>query len=176
MALFWAKGYGATSMADLEEHLRLGRISLYGTFGGKKQLFLKCLEKYRRDVTAPLLQKLDDTNGLAGIRNFFAAVLAAPPHIRRRGCLIVNTMVAADEPGEDVDAVIRDHVQHVERCFLRAIKAGQKAGTIDRHVKPRGAARMLVTVAHGAFALHRVGVDPGLTKTAIQTALATLTA
>ncbi|MBU6472966.1 MAG: TetR/AcrR family transcriptional regulator, partial [Alphaproteobacteria bacterium] len=167
MALFWAKGYGATSISDLETHLQLGRISLYSAFGSKKQLFLRCLEKYRRDITAPLLQKLDDKDGLRGIRNFFATVLTSPPDIRRRGCLIVNTMVAAEEPDHSVDAVIQDHVLRVEQCFLRAIRAGQKAGTIGRHIKPRGAARLLVTLAHGAFALHRVGVDPALTKTAV---------
>ncbi len=175
MALFWAKGYSATSMADLEAHLNLGRVSLYGAFGDKKHLFLKCLEKYRRDVTAPLLQKLDAKNGLTGIRDFFDAVLTSPPDIRRRGCLIVNTMVASDEPDEDINVVIRDHVRHVEQRFLRAIRTGQDARVIGRHIKPRGSARMLVTVAHGAFALHRFGVEPGLTKMAVQTALATLT-
>ena len=176
MLLFWAKGYGATSMSDLETHLQLGRISLYGAFGGKKQLFLKCLEKYRRDITVPLLQKLDDKDGLRGIRNFFDTVLRSPPDIRRRGCLIVNTMVAAEEPDQVVDTVIKDHVLRVEQCFLRAIKAGQKAGTIHHRIKAHASARMLVTLAHGIFALHRVGVDPALTKTAVQTALATLIA
>ena len=176
MTLFWTRGYSATSLADLETHLGLGRVSLYGTFGDKHQLFLECLRKYRQEVAAPLLQRLDDADGLTGIRRFFNAVLTAPPDIRRRGCLIVNTMVAADEPDGDVNAVIHDHVQRVERCFRRAIRTGQEAGTIGRHVKARASARLLVTVAHGAFALHRAGIDPGLTKMAVHAALATLTA
>ena len=154
MTLFWVKGFAATSMADLEAHLSLGRISLYGAFGSKKQLFLKCLEKYRCDVTAPLLQKLDDKNGLAGIQNFFDAVLTLPPDLRRRGCLIVNTMVAADEPDKDIDAVIQDHVQRVEQDFLRAIRmspgrqprpgvgAGKAYRTRSRAFNARRAARL----------------------------------
>jgi len=171
MALFWAKGFATTSMADLEAHLGLGRVSLYGAFGGKKQLFLKCLEKYRRDVTAPLLQKLDAKNGLAGIRDFFDAVLTSPPAVRRRGCLIVNTLVAATEPDPTVDAIIGEHVRHVETRFVRAIRRGQAVGTIASHVRPRGSARLLVTVAHGTFALNRCGIAPDVTKAAIRTAL-----
>jgi TetR/AcrR family transcriptional repressor of nem operon len=171
MALFWAKGFATTSMADLEAHLGLGRVSLYGAFGDKRQLFLECLRKYRREVAAPLLQSLDDDDGLAAIRRFFAAIVGAPPAVRRRGCLIVNTLVAATEPDPAVDAIIGEHVRHVETRFVRAIRRGQAVGTIASHVRPRGSARLLVTLAHGTFALNRCGIAPDLTKAAIRTAL-----
>jgi AcrR family transcriptional regulator len=32
MALFWAKGYAATGMAELQEQMGIGRKSLYDTF------------------------------------------------------------------------------------------------------------------------------------------------
>jgi TetR/AcrR family transcriptional repressor of nem operon len=46
MELFWSRGYEATSMADLVEHLRVARASIYATFGGKHDLYLKALERY----------------------------------------------------------------------------------------------------------------------------------
>ena len=44
--LFWDRGYEATSVADLEKHLGVGRQSLYNTFGDKRELFLRSLSRY----------------------------------------------------------------------------------------------------------------------------------
>ncbi len=44
--LFWRRGYEATSMADLVEHLGVARASIYATFGGKRELYLKALDRY----------------------------------------------------------------------------------------------------------------------------------
>jgi AcrR family transcriptional regulator len=44
--LFWAKGYEGTSISDLEEHLGMGRQSLYGAFGDKHELYVKAMDRY----------------------------------------------------------------------------------------------------------------------------------
>ena len=44
--LFWDQGYEATSISDLEEHLGVGRQSLYNTFGDKRELFVQALQRY----------------------------------------------------------------------------------------------------------------------------------
>lgn len=175
MELFWIKGFMATSIADLEAHLGIGRVSLYGAFGDKRQLFLECLRAYRRNVALPLLRQLDEPNGLAGIRRFFAEVASASPAIRRRGCLIVNTLVAANDPAPAVGALVQDHLHFVEDRFFHAIRRGQAVGAIAGHLKPRGTARKLLTLAHGTFALNRSGAPPDLTNAAIRTALDGLT-
>ena len=57
--LFWSQGFDATSIADLEKHLGLGRQSLYNTYGDKRTLFLRAIQRYaetnRREAVAPLL-------------------------------------------------------------------------------------------------------------------------
>ena len=40
MAVFWKRGYEATSIQDLLEATGINRGSLYATFGNKQQLFL----------------------------------------------------------------------------------------------------------------------------------------
>ncbi len=46
MKLFWAQGYAATGMAELQSAMGIGRKSLYDTFGNKRQLFIKTLQLY----------------------------------------------------------------------------------------------------------------------------------
>jgi hypothetical protein len=50
VAVFWAKGYEATSMQDLVDAMGIQRGSLYATFGSKQQLFLQSLERYGKVV------------------------------------------------------------------------------------------------------------------------------
>jgi len=45
MLLFWERGYEATSIDDLLQQMGINRASLYGTFGQKRELFLKALRQ-----------------------------------------------------------------------------------------------------------------------------------
>src|SRR5687768_16430305 len=47
MELFWQRGYEATSIGDLVDHLGVGRQSLYDTFGDKYALYREALDHYR---------------------------------------------------------------------------------------------------------------------------------
>ena len=54
--------YAATSMADLVLAMGINRASLYATFGDKRRLFLKALERYIETVLEPRLAVLDETD------------------------------------------------------------------------------------------------------------------
>src|SRR4051812_19033882 len=58
LELFWERGYEATSMADLVEHMGVARASIYATFGGKHELYLKALDRYGESVGPYLLTEL----------------------------------------------------------------------------------------------------------------------
>lgn len=46
MELFWRRGYQATSVQNLVDHLGINRQSLYDMFGDKHELFLATLDRY----------------------------------------------------------------------------------------------------------------------------------
>jgi TetR/AcrR family transcriptional regulator, transcriptional repressor for nem operon len=52
--LFWAKGYGSTSIADILSRAQVNSGSLYHFFPGKQDLLLSVLESYR-DGLYPML-------------------------------------------------------------------------------------------------------------------------
>ncbi|MDH3970432.1 MAG: TetR/AcrR family transcriptional regulator, partial [Rhodospirillales bacterium] len=60
MAVFWRKGYAATSVRDLVEATGLNPGSLYDTFDDKHGLFLESVTLYRRTVVARRTGPLED--------------------------------------------------------------------------------------------------------------------
>src|SRR2546423_10461597 len=55
MQLFWEKGYGSTSVADVLQAANVNSGSLYHFFPGKQHLLLAVLEAYRGGIDAMLL-------------------------------------------------------------------------------------------------------------------------
>jgi TetR/AcrR family transcriptional repressor of nem operon len=55
MQLFWEKGYGSTSIADVLHAAQVNSGSLYHYFPGKQDLLLAVLEMYRQGIGPMLL-------------------------------------------------------------------------------------------------------------------------
>jgi TetR/AcrR family transcriptional regulator, transcriptional repressor for nem operon len=55
MELFWAKGYGSTSISDILSRTQLNSGSLYHFFPGKQDLLIAVLETYRDGIHEMLL-------------------------------------------------------------------------------------------------------------------------
>ena len=109
MTLFWQRGYAETSLEHIVSATGLGKGSLYGTFGGKPELFRRSLDRYAdtygRQYEAALSGR--PTPALA-IQAFFDVVLAriADPELPG-GCLIALSAMAAPT----LDDGNRDHVR-----------------------------------------------------------------
>src|SRR3569833_3457972 len=76
---FWSTGYAGTSMDNIAEVTGLGKGSLYGAFGGKRELFHRVFDEYcaqavsgvRRDLEGP------DDEAFARLAAHLRAVAAA---------------------------------------------------------------------------------------------------
>ena len=56
---FWSRGYEATSVRDLAREMGIGGASLYNTFGGKRALFERVLERYANRSTRERIARLE---------------------------------------------------------------------------------------------------------------------
>jgi AcrR family transcriptional regulator len=56
MQLFWEKGYGSTSVADVLQAAKLNSGSLYHFFPGKQDLLIAVLDLYQAGIRAMLLE------------------------------------------------------------------------------------------------------------------------
>ena len=61
LAVFWEKGYEATSTDDLVRAMGIGRQSMYDTFGDKHRLYLEALRLYETESGAELFKRIYET-------------------------------------------------------------------------------------------------------------------
>ena len=93
---FWAKGFEATTLSDLESATGLDRSSIYNSFGGKDGLYRSAAAAYvdsAEDVLfEPLSKGKDGVTDIIEFLDRLADNLGAGTH--PPGCLIVNDMSA----------------------------------------------------------------------------------
>ena len=158
-AAFWSKGYEATSLQDLLQATGLSKSSLYQAFGGKQQLFGRCISAYTDRMVAMLLERLGNSRSAI---EFIDAVLteigSEGAHGRRPvGCLVMNT---ASEFGQR-DPVFAEWVEtgiaRVRAVMLRAIEQGQRSGEVSRSRSAAALADYLMSSVAGLRTMVKAG-------------------
>src|SRR5262245_6778969 len=89
LGTFWRKGYEATSVHDLVAAMGIQRASLYGTFGDKRELYLRALRSYQaRSLDAMATALARGRSPKAAVRRFVLGVAAqAGGRQGRFGCM-----------------------------------------------------------------------------------------
>lgn len=127
MQLFWEKGYGSTSVADVLQAAKVNSGSLYHFFPGKQDLLLAVLEAYRGGIgemlLAPAWKSVADP-----IEKIFALLARYRQSILKTdcvyGCPIGSLALEIHEPDPPVRKALADNfnawVDAVEQCLLEA--------------------------------------------------------
>ncbi|WPB89984.1 TetR/AcrR family transcriptional regulator [Streptomyces malaysiensis] len=177
LELFWQRGYEATSMAHLVDHLGIGRASIYATFGSKHELYLKAMDRYAEAHDPYLLAELSQPGPAlpavrAVVRRFAAE--AASPEKRLAGCLVTNT--AAELAPHDPAAARRVELSwdRVETPLHSALIRAQTQGELPEDRDPRALARMLFVLLQGLRVVGKASDDPARVRDAAEQALALL--
>ncbi|GAA3244058.1 TetR/AcrR family transcriptional regulator [Streptomyces sp. NPDC057386] len=177
LELFWERGYEATSMADLVQHLGIGRASIYATYGNKRDLYLKALDRYGELHCTPLTRELSEPGPAlpavrAVVRRFAAE--AADDTCRARGCLVTNT--AAELAPHDRDAAHRVELSwtNLETLLHSALLRAQAQGELPKERDPRALARMLLVLLQGLRVVGKASSDPARVRDAAEQALTLL--
>jgi TetR/AcrR family transcriptional repressor of nem operon len=127
MQLFWEKGYGSTSVADVLQAAKVNSGSLYHFFPGKQDLLLAVLEAYRGGIDAMLLAPA--WKGVADpIEKIFALLARYRQSVVQTGCVygcpIGSLALEIHEPDPPVRKALAGNfnawVDAVERCLLEA--------------------------------------------------------
>ncbi|MFZ5893713.1 MAG: TetR/AcrR family transcriptional regulator [Myxococcota bacterium] len=178
MELFWERGYDATSMSDLTEALGVGRQSLYGAFGDKRQLFLECMDRY---VEVVLKTAIFDPLGAEGspLENVHRVLDGWEQYAKSsdfRGCLLGKSLGELGQREPELDRVLRTKLDRMSQSFERALKLAKKQGELLPSADPRVLARTLTAFAQGAGMVCQVWREPELIQQTLQGARALLVA
>lgn len=153
---FWRNGYDATGVAELVDATGVGRASLYGAFGSKRDMLERSLDWYLNETIEPLVLSLE--SGLDAIEQrflMFAQVLEAMPERARLGCMMVNVGSEVGSVDEGLGVKAGSYRDRFRLAFERGLTAAVEAGDIEGPVE--GRAQLLTLLMMGMFVAIRSG-------------------
>lgn len=158
MELFWKKGYSATSVQDMVNHLGINRGSMYSTFGDKKNLFNKSLALYcsiNQDATFEFLKR--EKSVKYGLRKLFGIFIADSISDRdQKGCFVVNTTTELTPSDKDINKVLLQNKDALEKMFYDFLKLGQDRGEISKDKDIQAISSLIYTLFSGIRVVARL--------------------
>jgi AcrR family transcriptional regulator len=151
MELFWLKGYGSTSIADILSRSQVNSGSLYHYFPGKQDLLVAVLEAYRDGIGAMLIEpawaEVEDP-----IERIFALLAKYRSLIVETdcsyGCPIGSLALEIHEP----DPVVRERMAQNFDGWTAAIRSCLEAARdrLSADLDLQATAEFVLTVMEGA--------------------------
>ena len=154
---FWAYGYAATSVQDLESATGLSRSSLYATFGDKRHLYVRVLQTYRGDSQTYLrdLVAFAKTFHDAVERLFCDAAVRICACPLRKGCLIANAPAELASVDDEVSAFVCDN----RETFVTTLLPLAERDASGLPLKPAAACDFVFTLYSGLSLLGKSGAS-----------------
>jgi AcrR family transcriptional regulator len=162
MELFWLKGYGSTSIADILSRSQVNSGSLYYFFPGKQDVLIAVLEAYRDGIGAMLLEP-----AWAGVDDPVERVFALLARYRQAivetdceyGCPIGSLALELHEP----DPAVRELLAANFRAWVAAVEAELRnaADRLPESTDFHGLAELALNVMEGGVMQARTFRDVG---------------
>lgn len=159
--VFWCKGYEATSMSDLLTAMKLSKSSLYQSFGGKPQLFTRCLTRYQERFTSQLNRGLREAeSGRRFIEAVFQSVAdTAQEPDGKKGCLVGNSASELGQRDTVLGKPVAQGLRGLGEVFKAALKRAQGEGDVSPRADLNALASYLVSAMTGLRTLIKSGLD-----------------
>ncbi|MER7442251.1 TetR/AcrR family transcriptional regulator [Micromonospora avicenniae] len=163
LELFWERGYEATSMSDLVEHLGIARASIYATFGSKQDFFALALRRYLDDTDPKIMTEVSQPGPvLPAVRALVDRyVTESAEDERQLGCMVVNSAVELAGREDRVARLVEASWAHLETALTSALLRARAQGELPPEADPRALARFLLVFFQGVRVLGRAP-DAGL--------------
>ncbi|MEM7124730.1 MAG: TetR/AcrR family transcriptional regulator [Chloroflexota bacterium] len=161
MALFWQKGYEATSIQDLVNHLGIGRRSLYDTFKSKQALYMAALDRYSEMVKSSLaIPDAQPGSPKMAIRQSFEQIIDQVLNDpSRRGCFMVNSAIELAPHDRLVAECVRDLTQFLEQAFYELLERAKKSGELNPALDLQETAQFLNNAVFGIRVQAKINPD-----------------
>ena len=170
MRIFWSRGYEATSVQDLVDHMGIQRGSLYATFGDKRALFLACLRRYDDAQFGKLSESLERGPVRAAIRRVFESAL--DDGTLECGCFMVNSAAELLPRDPEVGRLVASAMKRQEKALVGALRRGVREGELSLTPKRiEQTARFLMGTLQGLPVLAKTMRDSSVLRDTVAVAL-----
>ena len=153
--LFWEKGYYYSSVDEVVKRSSVAKYGIYGTFGTKRELFLKVLKQYAQDrhndIQGPI-RKPDAS--LPEILSFFKQVPKMVTQQKQlRGCLICNTGVELAKHDAEINIFVSEFFREIAGVMKASLERAVAKGELKAPDDIEALATYLVTEFRTALML-----------------------
>lgn len=156
IGVFREHGFEGTSTAMLVDAMKIGRQSLYDTFGDKWQLYRSAVERYASAETAAHLAALKNrTNAMDGIRTMLDRVVETA----ELSCLGIGSVCEFGQSRPELSELHQVADRRLKEAAILCIAEAQAAGDIDRTLSPSDAANFLFANVAAIRIAARGGAD-----------------
>ncbi len=148
---FRIKGYGGTSVRDLEKATGLKPGSIYSAFGSKRRFYLETLTKYYQYIQASLREALtSQRDPVAGLRAFFDFILGAVvTDTPERCCYVIKSALELSNTDAEVRRLITEHFHVMHELITEAISSAQRMGRVGGDRNPTVVAKLMLNNLFG---------------------------
>jgi TetR/AcrR family transcriptional repressor of nem operon len=165
ISAFSQKGFAATSTVELMRAMKLGRQSMYDTFGDKRALFLKALEVYVSENVRAINDELQAPGSpLAAIRSALVHFSERKDLSSTDGCMGINAICEFGMRDEDVTRITRRAANAQRRTLMDTLTRAQMEGELNAQTNIDGLANFFESALAGI----RIAAKAGKTRPALR--------
>ncbi|WP_041523748.1 TetR/AcrR family transcriptional regulator [Gilvimarinus agarilyticus] len=163
IALFWRRGYYATSLKDIERELDMRPGSLYSAFGSKQGLFVEALDAYTATMADDVQNHIAASGGvLSGVMAYLRWLLLGqkcPALAATPACMVVKTLLESTGDEDPLRGKATELLRRVELGFTAALEQAKSAGELRPDVDCERLARLLQTQVMGVRSFAQSGAS-----------------
>lgn len=167
--VFCIKGYEASSTEDLLHAMKMGKGSLYHTFGSKRALFDRTLDHYIDSYLIKFDEDLEKSNKPIGmIKKFIMDIAIDNLDKHKKGCFIGNSVVGLSGIDPEMAKRAAGKLKAIEEVFYIHIRRAQVNGQLKTKESARVLARHLITLWNGLNITRRMYPNPNALRELIK--------
>jgi TetR/AcrR family transcriptional repressor of nem operon len=176
LRLFWEKGYEATSMRDIVERTGVNQFGIYSLYGGKKELFLAVLDRYRDQIVGSVFGIVERPGASVGaIREYFETLIQAHSIMfPAMGCLMATTMAESFAGDETIRQRVEGHFERLRTGLTRALETARRNGEVRDDLPISQVAEYLAVSVQGLAVYSRLNPDQTALRTYVNGVLSIL--
>ena len=176
IGVFCEKGYAAASTDELMHAMKIGRQSMYDTFGDKRQLYLEAFRRYIADSINEQIGHLEESaSPLAGIEKMLLAFATRTEREGIVGCMGVNAICEFGRSDPEVTSIGDTEGIRLTAALEQALRRAKTTKEVGKTLKERAAAQFLRATLSGMKVAGKAGADKRALRSIAQFALRSLT-